>query len=143
MSLDVWSLTPHFQSWEFDSDDVPGSGLNMKPEFVVMLEALRRLMGKGFRINSGFRTPEHNRDVGGAPASGHLTGEAVDIRTLGWTKRERTDLILYARKLGFGGVGIASTFIHIDMKKRAGLSSWIYRGGKTIAITLGTESRYV
>ena len=34
-------------------------------------------------INSGFRSAEVNRAVGGAPTSNHLTGCAVDIRCIG------------------------------------------------------------
>ena len=34
-------------------------------------------------INSGYRSPEVNRAVGGSPTSNHLTGCAVDIRCLG------------------------------------------------------------
>ena len=51
------------------------------------LEQLRRrwnnLYGEGddpIVINSGFRSPEVNKAVGGVPTSNHLTGCAVDIR---------------------------------------------------------------
>ena len=54
------------------------------------LEQLRRrwnnLYGEGddpIVINSGFRSPEVNKAVGGATLSNHLTGCAVDIRCIG------------------------------------------------------------
>ena len=54
------------------------------------LEQLRRrwnnLYGEGddpIVINSGFRSPEVNKAVGGATMSNHLTGCAVDIRCIG------------------------------------------------------------
>ena len=34
-------------------------------------------------INSGYRSPQLNRKIGGAPNSNHLTGCAADIRTSG------------------------------------------------------------
>nr|WP_272874881.1 D-Ala-D-Ala carboxypeptidase family metallohydrolase [Agrobacterium tumefaciens] len=113
----------------------------MVPRVVYMLDALRGLLGKPLRINSGYRTPEHNKAVGGASGSGHVTGEAVDISTRGWTKADRTDLILYARKLGFTGIGIASTFIHIDMKART--ASWHYVGGRFVSHALADELKFV
>ena len=54
------------------------------------LEQLRRrwnnLYGEGddpIIINSGFRSPEVNKAVGGVATSNHLTGCAVDIRCIG------------------------------------------------------------
>ena len=35
------------------------------------------------RINSGYRSPQLNKKIGGAAGSNHLTGCAVDIRVLG------------------------------------------------------------
>ena len=39
--------------------------------------------GKPIIINSGYRSPQLNKKIGGVPTSNHLTGCAVDIRTSG------------------------------------------------------------
>ena len=39
----------------------------------------KKLNHKGFRINSGFRHPIYNEQVGGASKSRHIRGQAVDI----------------------------------------------------------------
>ena len=49
----------------------------------VWLEVLRERVGHPIVINSGYRSPQLNRKVGGAANSNHLTGCAVDIRTNG------------------------------------------------------------
>lgn len=141
MHATLWPEVQYFRQSEFDSKDRVGSGAQMKPRVVFMLDALRGLIGRPCRVNSGYRTPEHNKAEGGAPSSGHLTGEAVDIGTRGWTERERCDLILYALKLGFTGIGIAKTFIHLDIKNRR--ASWRYVNGRTVAIKVGEELKYV
>ena len=45
-------------------------------------------------INSGFRSAEVNRAVGGSPTSNHLTGCAVDIRVCGMEQLLRYAVIL-------------------------------------------------
>ena len=45
-------------------------------------------------INSGFRSPEVNKAVGGVPTSNHLTGCAVDIRCIGIEQAIRYAAIL-------------------------------------------------
>lgn len=42
-------------------------------------EPIRKHFGKPVRIRSGFRCPELNKAVGGAPTSQHTLGEAADI----------------------------------------------------------------
>ena len=65
------------------------------------LEQLRRrwnnLYGEGddpIVINSGFRSPEVNKAVGGVSTSNHLTGCAVDIRCIGMEQALRYASIL-------------------------------------------------
>ncbi len=65
------------------------------------LERLRKrwndLYGEGddpIVINSGFRSPEVNKAVGGVPTSNHLTGCAVDIRCIGMEQALRYASIL-------------------------------------------------
>jgi hypothetical protein len=65
------------------------------------LEKLRKrwnnLYGEGddpIVINSGFRSPEVNKAVGGATLSNHLTGCAVDVRCIGIEQALRYAAIL-------------------------------------------------
>ena len=44
------------------------------------LEVLRMRAGTPIRINSGYRSPQLNKKIGGVPTSNHLTGCAADIR---------------------------------------------------------------
>lgn len=55
----------------------------MEANLAKLLDAVnkfRLLYGKPMIVSSGYRPPEHNKRVGGAPNSSHLTCEAVDFR---------------------------------------------------------------
>ena len=58
------------------------------------LEVLRERAGGPIRINSGYRSPQLNKKVGGVPTSNHLTGCAVDIRVTGMEQLIRYAAIL-------------------------------------------------
>ena len=60
------------------------------------LEVLRKR--EPIRINSGYRSPQLNKKIGGVATSNHLTGCAVDIRVLGMEQliRYATILLDYA-----------------------------------------------
>lgn len=55
---------------------------------VTILSILRTKLEKPVIITSGYRTPEHNKKVGGAKYSYHMRGMAADIRVEGMTARE-------------------------------------------------------
>lgn len=46
-----------------------------------LLDPIRLMWGKPIIVNSGYRSPNLNKAVGGVPNSNHLTGEAADITT--------------------------------------------------------------
>ena len=105
--LDGSHLTPHFTLAELCKtktgiENVPNEAQveNLK-RLCRWLEQLRRrwnnLYGEGddpIVINSGFRSPEVNKAVGGVSTSNHLTGCAVDIRCIGMEQALRYASIL-------------------------------------------------
>lgn len=109
----------HFTLSEFDSPDLAGSGINMKPEFLQRLDNARSIANIPFKITSGFRTANHNKSL---KASGHkavhnsphLTGYAADIHIPNGGSRERFIIVNALIKAGFTRIGIANTFVHCD-----------------------------
>ena len=85
-------------------------------ELVNILQKVRTHFGKAVTINSAFRTVSKNKDVGGAAYSQHLYGTAADIVVKGVKPK---DVAAYVETLmpNSGGIGIYSTFTHIDVRK--------------------------
>ena len=102
----------YFSYEEFASPDVPHSGEYMDDNFLEMLDSAREISGIPFKINSGYRTIEHNYEVGGKPNSSHIVGKAADIAVKG--SRQRWIITEALIQAGFNRIGIAKTFIHVD-----------------------------
>ena len=102
----------YFKISEFDSPDVKESGDRMNKATLSMLDECRDIAGIPFVINSGFRTIEHNKKVGGVKGSSHTKGYAVDIRCN--NSQDRYKIIKAAIKAGFNRIGVSGNFIHLD-----------------------------
>ncbi len=102
----------YFKLREFESPDSPGSGVRMNFKFVDTLEIIRGKYGKPMKVNSGYRTPAHNKSVGGVLDSSHPKGLAADIRI--YTSQDRFKLVSVALACGIKRIGIGQTFIHLD-----------------------------
>jgi uncharacterized protein YcbK (DUF882 family) len=90
-------------------------------EFLVekILDPVRELWGAPITVNSGYRSPEVNRAVGGVATSQHLKGEAVDITAGSQPKNE----ILFGM-IANGGYDFDQlidekkyTWIHVSIKR--------------------------
>jgi zinc D-Ala-D-Ala carboxypeptidase len=109
----------YFKLSEFDSPDLPGSGVNMKPEFLQRLDNARSIANIPFKITSGYRTAAHNKslkDKGhqAVPNSPHLSGFAADIAIPNAGSRERFIIVRALIHAGFTRIGISKTFVHCD-----------------------------
>jgi zinc D-Ala-D-Ala carboxypeptidase len=92
-----------------------GTGkLRLNEAALDKLQALRDRLGKPLILRSAYRSPEHNRAVGGAKASKHLDGVAFDIAM---ANHDPEAFEAEARAVGFGGFGFypRSGFVHIDL----------------------------
>ncbi len=52
---------------------------NLKSLVSLVLDPAREALGAPIAVNSGYRSPELNRAVGGVPSSYHLQGRAADL----------------------------------------------------------------
>lgn len=111
MSSD-WSDIVHFERKEFDSPDEPGSGIKMSMDFVRKLDMVRETCGIPMVINSGYRTQNHNKEVGGATQSAHCQGYAVDVHCT--NKTQRRALVRAALLVGIKRISIGKTIVHLD-----------------------------
>lgn len=102
----------YFTLSEFDCPSLSESGVNMDRAFLDKLESAREYAGIPFKITSGYRTREHNEEIGGVQNSSHLIGKAADIGV--GSGSERYIILNALIKAGFKRIGIAKTFIHAD-----------------------------
>ena len=97
------NLSQHFVLGEFTRSKYPEvynvpsheAIANLK-RLCSWLEVLRERAECPIIINSGYRSPQLNKKVGGAATSNHLTGCAVDIRTSGFEQAIEYAAILIA-----------------------------------------------
>lgn len=116
------TLTPHFKFDEFrckNGEGVPPHLWNNLRLLAGNLEALRASLEKPIFINSGYRTEEYNRMVGGAKNSQHLKANAVDITVKGLLPMQVWIRIIYLMEKGLmekGCVILYDNFVHYDRR---------------------------
>jgi len=102
----------YFNTSEFDSPDVPGTGKKMQHSTLQMLCEARKIADVPFKINSGYRTIAHNSKVKGVSNSAHLKGYAADISTP--NGKHQKEIVIALRQAGFKRFGVYKNFVHTD-----------------------------
>ena len=123
-------ITENFNLSEFKCRDngellVNSEALN----HIDRLQRFRSWYNRPMRVNSGYRTPEYNKKIGGAAKSKHMKGIASDIALpqefYSFTSQRREQFFNNIRNKWFdlcsidgvnGGVGFYDTFFHLDSR---------------------------
>ncbi len=85
-----------------------------KPELVRLLKKVEKHYGKPVVVTSGYRSPKHNKRIGGANGSRHTTCEAADVQIKGVTKWELAKFVRSMPDRGGVGTYCHTQSVHID-----------------------------
>jgi zinc D-Ala-D-Ala carboxypeptidase len=126
-------ISPNFSRAEFASRaDSCGCRRRDAPrvaqKLAFALEDARHDMGdKTIGVLSGFRSPCHNRCVGGATQSRHMVGDAIDPTKSSGVTQSKFNSVL-RRVFENGGIGsgaVSGNVMHVDLGDRR---RWTYPG---------------
>ena len=88
----------------------------------TVFEAIRHACGDHpLRVLSGYRTPAHNRAVGGARNSQHVQGRAIDLAPpRGWSVKRFHAVVraVASEDPRIGAVGYYRWGVHVDIRAR-------------------------
>lgn len=122
-----WARFKHFTPEEFDCRCGCGKA-RIKYALVEGLTLLRSIVKQPIIINSGYRCPERNREVGGVPDSQHIVGAAADIYVAALDPQQVAKFAELVRVFERGGIGIylprlgkraRAGWVHVDVRGKA------------------------
>lgn len=115
-------LTTNFWLREFECNDGSKMPVPVFRQIEVLANQLQRIrndLNVPIKITNAYRSPAHNKAVGGVRTSQHLLGKACDIQV-----KDISPMIVYntiERLIGEGvikegGLGLYNTFVHYDIR---------------------------
>lgn len=121
----------YFKESEFQKCTPSCSLQDMDQNFMNTLDAIRSVAGIPLVLNSAYRSVVHEKKMGRPGTSSHCKGVAVDIRCNTFTNRDK--IVTAAKACGIRRIGIAPTYIHLDVdKEKTQNIIWLYEGSKTV-----------
>jgi uncharacterized protein YcbK (DUF882 family) len=119
--MGFWDDIQFFQEEEFKCSHT--GEVNMERDFVALLDRLRGRCNFPFHITSGYRSPLHPIEAAKFVPGTHADGIAADIAY--FNSQQLYTILKYAYELGFTGIGVADSFVHVDTRAGEGVS-WTY-----------------
>lgn len=111
-------VSENFRVREFASHDGADQVI-IDDALVTILQKIRNYFKLSVNINSGYRTPAHNKAIGGDPNSAHMAGKAADITVGRKGLAEDVRLVaMFAEAAGCVRIGVYhlpndNSFVHI------------------------------
>lgn len=127
-------ISVNFEKSEFDSHDGGVMPVDVFLNVVKLANQLQRVrdeLNRTVKVNSGYRSPEHNKKIGGVPDSQHVFGRAADIVVDGVSPKkvfETIETLISRGDMLQGGLGLYDNFVHYDI--RGIRSRWDFRKKK-------------
>ena len=114
-------LTQNFYLNEFACNDGSQTPLQVYyrlQKLAIQLQVLREYLNAPITVNSGYRSVEYNKRIGGVKNSQHILGNAADITVKGYTPKNIYNAIEFLIDKGEmlqGGLGLYNGFLHYDI----------------------------
>ena len=88
---------------------------NLHPDLLIVLKLLEARLGVEITVNSGYRDPEHNREVGGVEGSEHTDDPAKGADILCKRSATRFKMVKELLSIGVRRIGIGHDFVHVGI----------------------------
>ena len=115
-------ITENFSLREFDSKDGAGMPDAVRKNVIELaknLQVIRDECECPLHINSAYRSPRHNKRIGGVSNSKHIFGLASDLVSRNHTPFELYNIIeslIERNKISEGALGLYPSFVHYDIR---------------------------
>tara|TARA_R110002126_G_scaffold187332_2_gene335916 strand:+ start:179 stop:574 length:396 start_codon:yes stop_codon:yes gene_type:complete len=115
-------LTTNFWLEEFqckDGSEMPIAVFRKIEILAKQLQVIRDVLNVPMTLTSAYRSPSHNRAIGGVKSSQHLLGTACDIQVKGMSSQEVYDtieMLIEEGSIKNGGLGLYYNFVHYDVR---------------------------
>lgn len=107
------SMNIELRYFDIDEFTCSETGSNkMSEAFLLRIDELRHRCGFPFVITSGYRSETHTAERTKQFPGTHTQGIACDIAV--YSGSQRLTVVREALAMGFNGIGVAHTFVHVD-----------------------------